>query len=51
MGFLPFACRQCLFGCLRSFKLNFSLMFNLFNFFAGFFNGPHTCFNFGVRGV
>ena len=42
MGFLVSAFRQRLFGF---FKLNFSLIFNLFNFFAGFFNGLHTCFN------
>ena len=46
VGFLLSACRQCLFGWLRFFKLNFSLIFNLFNFFAGFFNGLHTCFIF-----
>ena len=46
VGFLFSACHQRLFGWLRFFKLNFSLIFNLLNFFAGFFNGLHTCFNF-----
>ena len=46
MGFQLSACHQRLFGWLRFFKLNFSLIFNLFNFFARFCNGPHTCFNF-----
>ena len=44
-GFLLSACRWRLFGWLRFFKLNFSLIFNSFNFFAGFCNGLHTCFN------
>ena len=43
VGFLFSTYCRRLFGWLRSFKLNFSL---LFNFFAGFFNGLHTCFNF-----
>ena len=34
-----FACRQRLYVWLRFFKLNCSLMFNLFSFFAAFFNG------------
>ena len=45
MGFLLFARRKRMFRWLRFFKLNFSLIFNPFNFFAGFFNGLHTCFN------
>ena len=51
MGFLLSACCQRLFGWLRFFKLNFSLIFHVFNFFVGFFNSLHTCFNFAVRGV
>ena len=46
VGFLPTACRQRLFAWLRFFQLNFSSIYNLFNLFAGFFNGLHTCFNF-----
>ena len=46
MGFLLSACPQRLFVWLQFFKLNFSLIFNLFNSVAGFFNGLHTCFNF-----
>ena len=44
--FLLPPCRQHLVGWLRFFKLNFSLIFHLFYFFVGFFNGLHTCFNF-----
>ena len=40
--FVLVACRQCLFLLLRFFKLHFSLIFNLFSFFAGFSNGLHT---------
>ena len=40
------ACRQFLFGWLLFVKLNFSLIFTLFNFFAGFCNGLHTGFSF-----
>ena len=46
MGFLLSACRQRLFVWLRFFKLNFSFIFIFFSFFAGFFNGPHTCLHF-----
>ena len=45
VGFLLSTCRRRLFGWLWFFKFKF------FNFFAGFFNGQHTGFNFGVRGV
>ena len=43
MGFFLVACHHRLFLLLRFFKLNFTLIFNLFSFFAGFFNGLHTC--------
>ena len=46
VGGLLCACRQRLFGWLRFFKFNFSLIFNLFNYFAGFFNGVNTCFDY-----
>ena len=51
MRFLLSACRPRLFRWLRFFKLIFSSIFNSFSFFAGFFNGLHTCSNFGVHGV
>ena len=35
-----------LLGWMRFFNLNFSLVFNAVSFFAGFFNGLQTCFNF-----
>ena len=41
VGFF-FACLQRLSIWLRFFRLNFSLIINLFNFFRGFFNGLHT---------
>ena len=40
--FFLFDYRQRLSVWLRFFKLNFSLIFNLFTFFARFFNGLHT---------
>ena len=50
MGFLFSASRQRLFGLLPFFILNFSFIFNLFNFLARFFNGLHRCCDvLGVR--
>ena len=46
MGSLLSGCSWRLFGWLRFFDLNVSLVFNVFNFLAGFLNGLHTCFNF-----
>ena len=46
MDFLLSACRQHLSVWWRFFKLNFSFTFNLFSFFAGLFNGLHTCLHF-----
>ena len=40
-----FACVQRLSMWLRFFRLNFSFIINLFNFFPGFFNGLHTFLN------
>ena len=44
--FLLSACRPRLVGWLRFLRFSVSLIIIIFNFFAGFFHGLHTCFNF-----